>query len=185
VTTAPILDTARLRLRGHGIGDFEASLELWSDAAVVRHIGGRPLAADEVWGRLLRYVGHWACLGFGYWAVEEKTSGRFLGEVGFADYKRGLDSRLTRLPEIGWALTAAAHGKGYGSEAVLAALAWGDRHLPARSSWCMIRPANRVSLRLAEKSGYRELERATYKDEPTLLFGRDRPQADPSRGEAR
>jgi hypothetical protein len=41
-------------------------------------------------------------LGFGYWVVEEKTSGgKFAGEVGFADYKRDMQSSVKELPEIG------------------------------------------------------------------------------------
>ena len=60
-------------------------------------------------------------LGFGYWVVEEKTSGKFAGEVGFADYKRDMQSSVKELPEM----AAWAHGKGYATEAAKAALRWG------------------------------------------------------------
>ena len=171
-TAAPVIETPRLRLRGHGLGDFEASQAMWADPEVVRHIGGKPFSAEEVWARLLRYVGHWAVLGFGFWALEEKETGRFLGEVGFADHKRALETSLKGLPEIGWALMPWGHGRGYGREAVMAALAWGDRHLASPRTMCMIRPANHASIRLAEKCGYQEFERKTYKEQPTLLFRR-------------
>ncbi len=65
---------------------------MWADPEVTRYIGGKPLTEEESWARLLRYVGHWSLLGFGYWVVEEKTTGNFIGEVGFADYKRDLPS---------------------------------------------------------------------------------------------
>ena len=56
-----------------------------------RALGGQPFAAEDVWSKLLRYAGHWALLGFGYWAIEEKSSGRFVGEAGFADFKRAIE----------------------------------------------------------------------------------------------
>ena len=61
-----------------------------ADAAVVRHIGGRPFPAEETWAKMLRYAGLWPLLGFGYWAIEEKASGRYTGDVGFAQ-SRGYD----------------------------------------------------------------------------------------------
>ena len=51
----------------------------------------------------MRYSGHWAILGFGYWVVRDTQSGRFLGEVGFADYHREIEPSLHGTPEIGWA----------------------------------------------------------------------------------
>jgi len=65
-----VIETARLRLRGHGLEDTERMAALWSDAEVTRYIGGRPQTAEESWSRLLRYAGHWRLLGFGYWVVE-------------------------------------------------------------------------------------------------------------------
>src|SRR5271156_932079 len=86
----PILESERLKLRGNGLNDFVHSAAMWADTEVTRYIGGKPLTEVETLARFLRYVGHWSLLGFGYWVVEEKTTGNFIGEVGFADYKRGL-----------------------------------------------------------------------------------------------
>jgi RimJ/RimL family protein N-acetyltransferase len=77
----PILETERLRLRGHRLDDFVQCAAMWADRNVTRHIGGKPLTEEESWTRLLRYVGHWALLGFGYWVAEEKASGNFVGEI--------------------------------------------------------------------------------------------------------
>ncbi len=172
IAGVPIIETARLRLRGHRIADFADCAAMWGDAEVVRYIGGRPFAADEVWARLLRYAGHWALLRFGYWVIEEKAAGRFVGEAGFADFKRDIGTSLKDTPEIGWVLMPWAHGKGFATEAVGAVVAWGDRHLPAKQSWCMIQPENQASLRVARKCGYREFERTTYKGQPTIVFRR-------------
>jgi RimJ/RimL family protein N-acetyltransferase len=172
IGAAPSLETARLRLRAHRLADFAECCAMWADPVVVRHIGGQPFAAEEVWSKMLRYAGHWALLGFGYWAIEETSSGRFVGEAGFADFKRAIAPSFAGAPEIGWALAARAHGAGFASEAVGAALAWGDAHLAAPRTVCMIRPDNLASARIAAKFGYREFARTTYRDRPTILYQR-------------
>jgi RimJ/RimL family protein N-acetyltransferase len=65
----PLLETDRLLLRGHRPEDLDDCKALWGDPDVTRHIGGRPFSGEEVWTRLLRYVGHWCWLGYGFWAV--------------------------------------------------------------------------------------------------------------------
>lgn len=169
----PVLETPRLRLRGHTPADFAASYAMWSDERVVRHIGGRVFTEEEVWARLLRYAGHWALLGFGYWVVEEREGGGFVGEVGFADFRRAMDPPLGDRPEAGWVLAPGAHGRGYASEALAAALAWGDARF-SRPTVCIIDPENAPSIRVAEKAGYREVARTTYHGSPTVVFERAR-----------
>ena len=168
----PVLETERLKLRGHGLDDFAACAAMWADPEVTRHIGGRPLAGEESWTRLLRYVGHWALLGFGYWVVEEKATGRFIGEAGFADYKRKVQHWPEGAPEIGWVFVTESHGKGYATEAVRAVVAWGDRHFGARQTGCIIQPANLASIRVAEKCGYRKLQDTTHQGHATVIFVR-------------
>ena len=168
----PTLETERLTLRGHRVDDLEDCLALWADPGVTRFITGRAGTREEVWARLVRYVGHWALLGYGYWVVCEKSTGRFIGELGFADYQRDLKPSFEGAPEIGWALLSSAHGKGYATEAIRAALAWGDAHFDARRTVCLISPENAPSLRVAEKCGYREFGRGEYKGSPTILFER-------------
>jgi len=167
----PIVETERLILRGHRPDDFENCVALWADPVVTRYIGGKPFSAKEVWARLLRYVGHWALLGFGFWAAEDKVTGSFVGELGFADFKRSIDPPLN-MPELGWILASHAHGKGYATEAVRAAIGWGERHFGPIQTTCIIDPENHPSLRVAEKCGYREARRAIYKGQPMIVFTR-------------
>ena len=169
----PVLETARLTLRGHSLDDFPPSAAMWADPIVTRHFGGKSLTEEEAWSRFLRYVGHWALLGFGYWVVEEKATGKFVGEIGFSDYKRGIDSSLRDAPEIGWVLASESHGKGYATEGVRAAIAWGDRHFGSSQTTCLIHPDNLPSIRVAEKCGYREFQRTTYKGQPSIVFVRE------------
>jgi RimJ/RimL family protein N-acetyltransferase len=170
----PELKTSRLRLRAHRIADFPASAAMWADSDVTRFIGGRPFTEEEAWTRFLRYAGLWSFLGFGYWAVEELATGEFAGEVGFADFKRDIEPSIRGIPEAGWALVPRVHGRGYATEAVLAALEWGRTHLRSASTVCLIHPGNLASLRVAEKCGFRESCRTTYKTAPTILFTWDR-----------
>lgn len=145
---------------------------MWSDPLVTRYLGGRPLSEEEVWRRLLCYAGHWEWLDFGYWAVEEKASGALVGDLGFADYQRDFQPSIRGVPELGWVLARRAHGRGYATEAALAAIAWGEKRFGATRTVCIIHPENRPSVRVAEKCGYREVQRTAYKGQPAILFER-------------
>ena len=169
--SAPILTTERLTLAGHVQADFADSAAMWARDSVTRHIGGRPFTAEESWARLLRYGGLWALLGYGYWLVRDRATGGFVGELGFGNFHRDLDPPFGDTPEVGWALTPEAHGCGFAGEALAAALAWGDAHLGTRSV-CLIDPGNKRSIRVAERAGYREYARASFKQSPTILFER-------------
>jgi RimJ/RimL family protein N-acetyltransferase len=169
----PIIETERLRLRVHRPADLPDCAAMWGDPRVTRHIGGRPFACDEVWTKILRYAGHWSLLGYGYCVIEDRTSGGFLGEAGLADFKRGIGPGFDGAPEIGWVLAPAAQGAGVATEAVRAVLGWADRHFNRIRTVCLIDPENRGSLRVAEKCGYREFHRTTYKDHPVVLFERE------------
>jgi RimJ/RimL family protein N-acetyltransferase len=170
----PTLETERLKLRGHRLDDFVRCAAMWSDPRVTRYIGGKPLTEEECWTRLLRYVGHWRLLVFGYWVAEEKTTGNVVGEIGFADYKRDLEPSLKNLPEAGWVLASQAQGRGYATEAVRAVVAWGDAHFASARTACIIAPENVASIRVAVKCGYKEFKATTYKGRPTLMFVRER-----------
>jgi RimJ/RimL family protein N-acetyltransferase len=172
-TEVPILETERLRMRGHRLGDFDDCAAMWADPLVTRFIGGKPLSEEEAWARFLRYAGHWWLLGFGYWVAEEKTTGKFAGEVGFADYKREMEPSLKGVPEIGWVFASAAHGRGFATEAVRVAVQWGDVHFERARTACIIAGDNLASIRVAEKCGYRQSGVATYKGRSTLMFVRE------------
>lgn len=167
----PVIETERLRLRGHEMRDFEASVAMWADPEVRRFIGGSPSTREDSWGRFLRYVGHWQALGFGFWVVEQKSDGRFAGEVGFADFKRDMTPGFASEPEQGWALASWAHGKGFATEAVRAALDWGDKTFKS-DCVCMIDPGNSASIGVAQKAGYQRYALGNYKDKEVGLYRR-------------
>ena len=57
----PVLETERLRLRGHRLDDFAAYAAMWADPAVTQHIGGKPIPEEESWTRFLRQAGIGPC----------------------------------------------------------------------------------------------------------------------------
>ncbi len=172
---APVVETERLRLRAHTAADFAASIPMWNDPIVTRFIGGRPYTPEEVWQRLQRYAGSWVLLGHGFWAIEDKATGKLIGEIGIMDAKRDMDPPFGEDRELGWALLPEAHGKGYASEALQAALDWEARVLGAPCVVAMIDPDNVASIKLAEKFGFVERARTTYRGVPTIQFERRRP----------
>lgn len=173
MSDVPVVATERLVLRGHALDDFTAFAEMWADPAVTRFIGGAPLSQEESWGKFLRTFGQWTLMGFGFWSVVERQSGRRIGELGFLEGKRDITPSLAGTPECGWAFVPSVHGRGFASEALRAALGWGNDHFGKVRMACMIAPENAPSLKLAAKFGFREAHRTLYKGEPTVVLYRD------------
>lgn len=168
----PILTTSRLILRAHTAADFPGCFTLWSDPDVTRFIGGRPSTQEEVWSRVLRYIGHWQALGYGYFVITERQTGAIIGEVGLADFQRDCTPPITD-PEAGWVLLPQYHGRGLAREALTALLAWSDQTMPR--TVCMIDLENAPSLRLAAALGYAEYARTIYKGAAAVLLERMAP----------
>jgi RimJ/RimL family protein N-acetyltransferase len=169
---APVVLTERLLLRGPSTADYENILDLWSDPAVTRYIGGRPSTPVECWARLLGMAGHWSLLGFGFWLVEERETGRFVGQAGMARLHRELGPDFDEAPEVGWVLAPWCHGRGYATEAVQAALAWAEREIALTRAVCMIDPDHRASLNVAGKCGFRRFAEAEFRESPVVLLER-------------
>lgn len=173
VSAIPVLETARLRLREHRADDLDAYAAMWADADIVRFIGGVPLTREQAWARILQYRGMWLLLGYGFWVVEERDTGRLIGEAGVQDMRRDIRPTLTGMLECGWALVPAAQGRGLAREAVEAVLAWAARAHPALPLACIIAPANTPSLALAEKLGFTRRETAIYRGNDILFCARN------------
>ncbi len=173
VVVAPRLETKRLVLRAHRADDFPDCATMWRDPTIVKYTIGTESPPQRSWQRLLAYCGHWQLLGFGYWAVQSKSSGRYIGELGFADFHRDGFPAIEGIPEIGWALCREAHGQGYATEALLKVIQWGDSHLDVTRTVCIVHRDNEASVRLARKLGYVTELRAATDKEPDMLLARD------------
>lgn len=161
-------------LVGHSRQDFDALAAMWADLEVVKYINGKPSSPQESWTRLLRNCGLWPVLGYGYWAIRERQTGRFVGEVGFADFQRVTEPSISGTPEAGWVLATWAHGRGYASEAVAAALAWLDRGDQFHKTICMIDNQNTASRRIADKNGFVAAGEVQLNGNKVPLFSRYR-----------
>jgi len=169
---APVLEAPRLRLRPYRAGDLDAQHEAMADPGVMRFLGGAAQSREETWRKILAVHGLWALLGYGYWVAERREDGAYLGQIGFADFKRDMIPSIEGLPEMGWIMAREAQGHGYATEAVLAALAWADETLMGGEIAAIIRHDNAPSIRIAEKAGFSHREEALYKGAPILLFRR-------------
>lgn len=141
----PVLETERLRLRAPRAADFDHyGPVLMSDRA--RYIGG-PFERGDAWRDFAADAGSWVLLGFGYWAIEVRESGAFVGATGF------MQPRFFPECEFGWVMVDGFEGRGYAFEAARAARthafeAWGWETLVS-----YIEPENARSIRLAERLG--------------------------------
>ena len=83
----PVLETERLRLRAPSEADFESDAAFYtSDRAA--GVGGK-CGRDEVWRHLAALIGHWVFRGYGYWAVEERATGKVDRFVEIAEQRQG------------------------------------------------------------------------------------------------
>ncbi|OLP56942.1 GNAT family N-acetyltransferase [Rhizobium rhizosphaerae] len=168
----PTLETERLVLRPYRRDDFPAYVHLFADAEVTRFIGGVPFSREQAWARFLRQIGMWHYFGFGFFAIQERATGTFIGEAGFHDLHRVITPSIEGTMETGWALVPPAHGQGYATEAVAAALAWAKQSFPTLRRTCLIDVSNKASLRVATKLGFREVARTVYHGATVVILER-------------
>ncbi|MBN7798319.1 GNAT family N-acetyltransferase [Parahaliea mediterranea] len=113
------LNTARLILREWKQEDFVPFYRLNSDPEVMAFFPSilSRGESDELAGEIQRRISE---NGWGFWAVEEKDSGRFVGFVGLNQPKIALP--FTPCVEIGWRLGREYWGRGYATEAACRSL---------------------------------------------------------------
>jgi RimJ/RimL family protein N-acetyltransferase len=141
----PTLTTDRLILRAPAETDLDAEAEFYaSDRAI--HVGG-PLLREQVWRALASFIGHWHFRGYGFWGIEDRASGQYLGRAGLWNPEGWPE------PEIGWALMAGAEGRGIAFEAAQAARNHAYRTLGWETAISLIDPDNARSIKLAERLG--------------------------------
>ena len=83
----PVIETERLILREFRPEDFSFLRDMKKNPEMMRFITGEAMSEEDSWTKFLRAIGHWSVMGFGYWVVEEKESGRPIGEIGFRRFQ--------------------------------------------------------------------------------------------------
>jgi RimJ/RimL family protein N-acetyltransferase len=142
----PVLETERLVLRVPQARDFDGYAELNEDEEAMRFIGGHmPRAAS--WRKFLIMPGAWVIQGFAMFSVIEKSSGQWLGQMG-PWQPEGWPGT-----EVGWAFKRSAWGKGFATEAAIAAIDWAFAELGWQEVIHSIAPDNLASQALARRLG--------------------------------
>ncbi|MGR3453944.1 GNAT family N-acetyltransferase [Pseudooceanicola sp.] len=165
----PVIETARLVLRGPEPGDypdFKATFASYRS----RFMGG-PLNPYEAWMLYAAEIGHWRIRGYGMWMIHDRENDRTLGMAG------GWKPAQWPEAEIAWIIWPETAGRGYALEATHAA----RRHFYDRLGWdgavSYIDPKNLDSIRLAERLGAKRDPEARTVDGTDVCYRHPSPAA--------
>jgi RimJ/RimL family protein N-acetyltransferase len=164
------LETDRLILRPFTADDVDHLVALDADPEVMRFInGGRPTSREEVVERVLpRFLWYQEQPhGYGFWAVEEKATGTF---IGWFHLRPDPDTGDPAEPELGYRLMRDAWGKGYATEGSRALIAVAFERRGARRVWASTMVINLASRRVMEKVGMRHV-RTFWGEWPEIIPG--------------
>lgn len=143
-TSVPHLQTERLLLREYWREDFDAFAAHLANPVTSAHLG----PADRQTARRIfcSHAGLWLIHRAGWWAVEERQTGRLVGSVG------AFFREESAVMELGWNTYAAFWGQGFANEAAAAMrYAFEIRREPKVRA--LIASANESSLRVARRLG--------------------------------
>ena len=120
------METARLILRNWQETDIEPFIAMNSDPEVMRFFSST-LDAEQTRRFYDVIQQEFSEYGYGLYAAEEKSSGAFMGFIGF--HWARMDMDFCPCVEIGWRLARKYWGKGYATEGAKVCLQYGfDRH---------------------------------------------------------
>jgi [ribosomal protein S5]-alanine N-acetyltransferase len=97
-------------------------------------------------------------IGYTMWAVDDKTTGTFVGQCGIRPVDEGAGPEI----DLAYHYTRASWSKGYGTEAVIAVLAHGLGPVGLDRIMAVAMPENIGSWRVMEKAGMRYQGRVDY-----------------------
>jgi RimJ/RimL family protein N-acetyltransferase len=152
-----LLETERLVLRMPRLDDVDSVLEYFSDPVAMEFIDEPTDKPADARAAIERWLRRWEADGLGFFAVDRKEDGVMVGRIGLLvwDTTTWESSTLAESGErgqveLGWSLAQAHWGRGYATEAALAARAWAYEQGVA-SLISLIHPDNVRSIRVAEK----------------------------------
>jgi ribosomal-protein-alanine N-acetyltransferase len=135
--------------------DQDAWVAMFSDPEVTRFLAGFGRPTEETFQTQLsaRHAME-AELGYAMWAVEEKATGTFVGQIGLRPAAT-MDPSAGAEIDLGYHLTRASWNKGYATEAVVAVLGHGFGSVGLGRVMAVALPENIGSWRVMEKAGMR------------------------------
>lgn len=144
------IETERLILRPFEVKDVEDHIAMMQDEKTASFLtpDGKPRAYGDEWRAAAMLIGHWAIRGYGFFSVDEKETGDWVGRVG--PWQPGGWPGL----ECGWSIVPSRWGKGYAPEAAIASVRWTfDRFPDLTRIISVIDPGNANSQTVARKIG--------------------------------
>ncbi|MFK7957658.1 MAG: GNAT family N-acetyltransferase [Lysobacterales bacterium] len=169
-----MIETERLILRPVDPDkDFDGWAKAMADANTMKYLGSAPLDRAKAWRNMAMVMGHWQIRGFGFFSVEEKTTGDWVGRVG-PWYPVGWPKA-----EVGW-LTSPEHlRRGFAAEAAKASIQYAFGELGWPEVTHVILDGNVASVSVAEKVGSRYIQTLQglpgVTDTPVHVYGQQRP----------
>ncbi len=147
-----VLNTDRLVMRPWRDEDYPPFAALNADPRVMEFMPECLPEEGSIWvaNRFRAYLDD---KGFGLWALEEKRSGAFIGFTGIQEPR--FEAHFTPCIEIGWRLAYEYWGKGYATEAALAAARHGFDELALQEIVSFTARDNLRSRRVMAKLGMR------------------------------
>jgi RimJ/RimL family protein N-acetyltransferase len=167
-----MIETARFRLRPHRVEDFNRYLPLWLTPEPASPVPLPSLNQEEIWARLLRWIGHWHEFGFGMFIAEDRETDEIIAEAGLAHFKRGVGENFDNAPEAGWRVLATRRGEGIAVEVMTAVMEWFDARSIASRTVCLIHDGNVASVRVASRIGFNAFGSCEFKGHRATLFER-------------
>ncbi|MBS4172704.1 GNAT family N-acetyltransferase [Bacillus sp. FJAT-49736] len=146
--STPVICTERLVLRKMEKEDVHNLLEIFSDPEAMKYY---PSTKDEkeTMNWIEWTIGNYEKHGVGLWIVEEKESGKFLGQCGIVPQE--VDG-MTEM-EIGYLFARRVWGKGYATEAALGCKNYGFEQLQLSKLVSLPDVNNFPSRKVAERIG--------------------------------
>ena len=141
-----VLETERLHLRAWRESDLDPFAVFCADETTARFVGGA-CGRDDAWRCIAGQIGHWVLRGYGSWAIEEKSTGQWVGYSGLWN-PHGWPE-----PEVMWGLAAGAQHKGYATEAAKHGRDFAYQQLGWTTLISCIAPENAPSQRVAARLG--------------------------------
>ena len=161
---APQITTPRLLLRGWRDSDLPEFATMNADREVMAFFPGTYGRAESD-KRVALIRDHFRRHGFGFWAVEAPGTAPFVGFTGL--WTTDFDAPFTPCVEIGWRLATRFWGRGFATEAALAALRFGFEALRLDEIVSFASAGNLRSRRVMERIGMTRDAAGDF-DHPTL-----------------